>query len=219
MLISLPLCIALLLLHSSNQLIESGTLVSNDTSAGEGTVSMIGADIGVTDNISNINYDDNLSVCTDAEINTMIGADLRLDLTDTELIGADNDTGITSNRSTTIGAVNRSYRTIYIGHSGTTLHNRMLEQKKAGSAIYKHHQELHRGNPPVYRSKIIDIQPKNQQRLVSEALNINRSNGQFLINRKGEFGKMHLPRLVIKENINELSDKGHTSGIQPGPLQ
>ena len=53
----------------------------------------------------------------------------------------------------------------------------------------------------------MDIQPKNLHRLVSEALNISRSKGHVLLNRKGEFGKMHLPRLTIKENINEAVDK------------
>ena len=41
--------------------------------------------LGVTDNL-NINYDDNLIVCTDDGLSTMIGADQRLELTDTELI-------------------------------------------------------------------------------------------------------------------------------------
>ena len=75
------------------------------------------------------------------------------------------------------------------------------------------------GNYPVYRSNILDLQPKNLHRLASEALNLMRSSGHFLMNRKGEFGKMHLPRLVVKENSNELRDKEQTPGLLSGHLR
>ena len=145
----------------------------------------------------------------------MIGGDERPIMTATEMIGADRKT-VTGwpSRSTTVGADNRRYKTIYIGHSGTTLHNRLLEHKrailgadKAGSAVFKHHQELHMRNFPGCRSRILDIQPKNLHRLASEALHLIRSRRHTLLNRKGEFGKMHLPRLVVRENLIELRDK------------
>ena len=105
-------------------------------------------------------------------------------------------------------------RTIYIGHSGTTLHNRMTEHYRAlvghrgaMSAIAKHHATSHLGLDPTYWSKIVDVQPKNLNRLASEALHILRNGTTCcLMNNKGEFGKMTLPRLCLRDHPLDLRD-------------
>ena len=108
-------------------------------------------------------------------------------------------------------------RTIYIGHSGTTLHNRMSEhcravmgQRGMKSGIAKHHAALHVGHDPTYwSSRILDVQSKNLNRLASEALNILRNGTTCsLINSKGEFGKMNLPRLILRDHPTDVRDQG-----------
>ena len=78
------------------------------------------------------------------------------------------------------------------------------------SAIARHHAAVHMGHDPTYwSSNILDVQPKNLNRLASEALHILRNGTTCcLINSKGEFGKMNLPRLVLKDHPTDVMDQG-----------
>ena len=95
-------------------------------------------------------------------------------------------------------------KTVYIGHSGYTHHKRMLEHSRAlnngkglGSAVAKHHQINHRGQLPDYRSKVLCTEGKNLVRLVLEALYMEKNRWNVLMNQRGEFGRMKLPRITL----------------------
>ena len=107
-----------------------------------------------------------------------------------------------------VGEADKVSKVIYIGHSGHTHHKRMLEHDKAvmsttgsGSAIGKHHHQLHKGLRPQYTSKILVVEEKNLNRLVLEAVHMEKTklSGHTLMNQKGEFGKLKLPRLLITD--------------------
>ena len=125
--------------------------------------------------------------------------------------------GTNAGPGTNIGSVGdrNKKRTIYIGHSGTTLHNRMTEHYKAvgqrglQSGIAKHHVALHLGHGTTYwSSKILDVQTKNLNRMASEALCILRNGTTCnLINSKGEFDKMNLPRLALMDHPTDVRDQ------------
>ena len=70
------------------------------------------------------------------------------------------------------------------------------------SALAKHHIQIHPGIPPVYTGKLVGGDPKNLYRYVGEALHIERRSKDrrsLVLNGKGEWGRMHLPRLGLVE--------------------
>ena len=70
---------------------------------------------------------------------------------------------------------------------------------KGASAVSKHHSTHHLGTTPRYRSKIVAVHSKNLDRLACEALHVEKgfSKYKLLMNQKGEWGKMKLPRLIV----------------------
>ena len=97
----------------------------------------------------------------------------------------------------------------------------VMEHREAKSAVAKHHATAHLGLDPTYWSKILDVQPKNLNRLASEALHLLRNGTNCcLLNNKGEFGKMTLPRLSLRDHPMDMRDHGvdpNPNGLQQPP--
>ena len=76
-------------------------------------------------------------------------------------------------------------------------------KEKGASAVAKHHTAYHKGTVPRYRSKIVAVHCKNLDRLACEALKVERGATRYrcLMNQKGEWGKMKLPRLIVDSGL------------------
>ena len=115
----------------------------------------------------------------------------------------DNDNIITQEPVNTAAnePVMNMFKTLYIGHSGRSHHSRMVQHMDSGqnTAVLKHNADKHGDLPPLFRSKIIWVHRKNLSRLACEALHMERSSNKCLMNRRGEWGKMTLHRLDVRE--------------------
>ena len=128
--------------------------------------------------------------------------------------GGTTDTTNTGDDNTTIMDVTTEdkIKTIYIGHSGRSHHSRMMEHiceigksKGLTCAVAKKQLEKHSGHETNYKIRIKYVHSKYLARLACEALHLLRKGHQILLNGKGEFGKMSLPRIEVKEH-------GHSTG-------
>ena len=61
-----------------------------------------------------------------------------------------------------------------------------------GSAVAKHHHQLHKGLPAQFTSNVLARERKNLTRLVLEALHMEKNIGHTLMNQKGEYGRLKL---------------------------
>ena len=102
--------------------------------------------------------------------------------------------------------VQNGNKTIYLGTSGHTHHHRMTQHEAAcsrpsgpnSSSIAKHQAITHPGMEPRFSSCIVDSNPRNLYRMVTEALTIEEmANTSIPIKQKSERGKLSLPRIHI----------------------
>ena len=106
----------------------------------------------------------------------------------------------------------------YTGTTSRSLYERGAEHLKAfkdkdieKSVLLKHSHDKHEGNFVQFSMKIIKKHYSAFQRLVHEAVRIERNSRDKNIsslNSKSEYGRGHLPRLIINEPENVKVDRG-----------
>ena len=183
-----------------------------------------GTTAGVTDmdtNTSHVGPDTTDGVDIIASNDTIVDTNMSPDTnTNVSPVGTDTNDGVditasndtivmnrgTNNNDTTDGVEGQKKRTIYIGHTGRSHHSRMMEhlssigsKRNNLSGIAKHHYDHHNDTEHVFSSKIVHVHKKNLSRLACEALHMLNNGHHYLINRRGEFGKMTLHRLDVRE--------------------
>ena len=68
------------------------------------------------------------------------------------------------------------------------------------SALAKHQAQMHSGQAPMFSGRIVGGSLKNLERYVGESLFIERrhlNGGVVLMNGKGEWGRLALPRIDV----------------------
>ena len=104
------------------------------------------------------------------------------------------------------------------GTTSRSLHERGAEHLKAfkdkdieKSVMLKHSHDKHEGNFVLFSMKIVKKHYSAFQRLVHEAVRIERNSKDKNIsslNSKSEYGRGHLPRLIVDEPENVKIDRG-----------
>ena len=91
------------------------------------------------------------------------------------------------------------------------------------SAVAMHQIEVHGTLDPDYKSRIKYVHRENLTRMTHEALHILSNSGENILNRRGEFGKMVLRRMDIREmgpykkrRMGTSKDHGGTIREDPG---
>ena len=77
--------------------------------------------------------------------------------------------------------------------------NAITGGKGTSSAITKHHLDVHKDERSEYDSRIKYTYRSNQKRMACEALVLLDNFGNVLMIRKGEFGKVVLRRIEIRD--------------------
>ena len=106
------------------------------------------------------------------------------------------------------GRWDKGQATVYIGTSGHSLHKRLMEhqsavrgQREDDSALSKHYHQVHNNcGDPDYQARIVGGSTKNLERYVGESLYIEKrhlTDGITVINGRGEWGRLALPRIGI----------------------
>ena len=92
----------------------------------------------------------------------------------------------------------RTARAKYIGHTGTSLHRRMLgHMEKKATGINKHTAEGHPQAPPKYTMKAVRTSRTNLERTTSEGILMEKAEKEspgILMNSKSEGGRGKLVR-------------------------
>ena len=100
-------------------------------------------------------------------------------------------------------------RAVYVGTSAYTLHKRIsehmqdvIDKRIDASAMSKHMIECHNDMEPIIKAKIVATYNMTLKRYISEALHLLRMKkmNNNILNLRGEWGKVRLPRLQVSNN-------------------